>query len=152
MIQIEIVSLVLIRFPRTLPISIVKKRASCAIAPVLVRSSRQTFLVRRPPDFTRGDQQGPCVQRKNMLPAHRPEKLNVRSGVEASDYPVALSYRSLACAADRPTRCSVKEVIQPQVPLRLPCYDFAPVTALALGGLAPCGFRHRLRALTASMA
>ena len=52
----------------------------------------------------------------------------------------------------RPTRCSVKEVIQPQVPLRLPCYDFAPVTALAFGGLAPCGFRHRLRALTASMA
>ena len=51
-----------------------------------------------------------------------------------------------------PTRRSGKEVIQPQVPLRLPCYDFAPVTALALGGLAPCGFRHRLRALTASMA
>ena len=53
---------------------------------------------------------------------------------------------------DRPTHHSRKEVIQPQVPLRLPCYDFAPVTALALGGLAPCGFRHRLRALTASMA
>ena len=27
-------------------------------------------------------------------------------------------------------------MIQPQVPLRLPCYDFAPVTALAFGGLA----------------
>jgi len=26
-------------------------------------------------------------------------------------------------------------VIQPQVPLRLPCYDFAPVTALAFGRL-----------------
>ena len=52
----------------------------------------------------------------------------------------------------RPTRRSGKEVIQPQVPLRLPCYDFAPVTALAFGGLVPCGFRHRLRALTASMA
>ena len=26
-----------------------------------------------------------------------------------------------------------KEVIQPQVPLRLPCYDFIPVTSLALG-------------------
>ena len=25
-----------------------------------------------------------------------------------------------------------KEVIQPQVPLRLPCYDFIPVTSLAL--------------------
>ena len=31
---------------------------------------------------------------------------------------------------------SGKEVIQPQVPLRLPCYDFAPVTALAFGRLA----------------
>ena len=48
--------------------------------------------------------------------------------------------------------CSVKEVTQPQVPLRLPCYDFAPVTRLAFGGLLPCGLRHRLRALRASMA
>ena len=35
------------------------------------------------------------------------------------------------------TRRSGKEVIQPQVPLRLPCYDFAPVTTLAFGRLAP---------------
>src|SRR5439155_20274575 len=27
-----------------------------------------------------------------------------------------------------------KEVIQPQVPLRLPCYDFIPVTAHSVGG------------------
>ena len=33
-----------------------------------------------------------------------------------------------------PTRHSRKEVIQPQVPLRLPCYDFAPVTELTFGG------------------
>ncbi len=26
-----------------------------------------------------------------------------------------------------------KEVIQPQVPLRLPCYDFTPVTGRTLG-------------------
>ena len=32
------------------------------------------------------------------------------------------------------TRHSRKEVIQPQVPLRLPCYDFAPVTELTLDG------------------
>ena len=51
-----------------------------------------------------------------------------------------------------PTRRSRKEVIQPQVPLRLPCYDFAPVTALAFGRLPPCGLLHGLRALTASMA
>ncbi len=68
------------------------------------------------------------------------------------------TYRSFQSAAfafaqvARPTRDSVKEVIQPQVPLRLPCYDFAPVTALAFGRLPPCGLRHGLRALTAPMA
>ena len=50
------------------------------------------------------------------------------------------------------TSSSGKEVIQPQVPLRLPCYDFAPVTMLAFGRSVPCGFLHGLRALTASMA
>ena len=35
------------------------------------------------------------------------------------------------------TRRSRKEVIQPQVPLRLPCYDFAPVTELAFGRSVP---------------
>ncbi len=27
-----------------------------------------------------------------------------------------------------------KEVIQPQVPLRLPCYDFTPIMSLTLNG------------------
>ena len=27
----------------------------------------------------------------------------------------------------------LKEVIQPQVPLRLPCYDFTPITGVAVG-------------------
>ena len=39
--------------------------------------------------------------------------------------------RQLPCAS---TCRSRKEVIQPQVPLRLPCYDFAPVTELTFGG------------------
>jgi hypothetical protein len=30
-----------------------------------------------------------------------------------------------------------KEVIQPQVPLRLPCYDLVPITEFALGGCVP---------------
>ena len=37
----------------------------------------------------------------------------------------------------RATRKSRKEVIQPQVPLRLPCYDFAPVTEFAFGRSFP---------------
>ena len=38
-----------------------------------------------------------------------------------------------------------KEVIQPQVPLRLPCYDFTPVADLTVDGCFPCGLAHRLR-------
>jgi hypothetical protein len=45
-----------------------------------------------------------------------------------------------------------KEVIQPQVPLRLPCYDFAPVTGHTIGGCLPCGLAHRLPVQQASMA
>ena len=31
----------------------------------------------------------------------------------------------------------IKEVIQPHLPVRLPCYDFAPVTSLTLKGSLP---------------
>ena len=40
---------------------------------------------------------------------------------------------------------SRKEVIQPQVPLRLPCYDFTPVADLTVVGWLPFGLLHRLR-------
>ncbi len=32
-----------------------------------------------------------------------------------------------------------KEVIQPQVPLRLPCYDLVPIVELTFGTCLPCG-------------
>jgi hypothetical protein len=32
-----------------------------------------------------------------------------------------------------------KEVIQPQVPLRLPCYDFTPIINHTMGTCLPCG-------------
>ena len=35
----------------------------------------------------------------------------------------------------------VKEVIQPQVPLRLPCYDFTPVADLTVVGCLLKGWR-----------
>src|SRR6187200_912830 len=44
-----------------------------------------------------------------------------------------------------------KEVIQPQLPLRLPCYDFTPVTNPTFGGSLPCRLGHRLRVLPASV-
>jgi len=42
-------------------------------------------------------------------------------------------------------------VIQPQLPLQLPCYDFVPVTSPTLGAYVPCGFDQRLQVLPASM-
>jgi hypothetical protein len=44
-----------------------------------------------------------------------------------------------------------KEVIQPQLPLRLPCYDFTPVTDSTFDCSLPCGLGHRLRASPASV-
>jgi hypothetical protein len=40
-----------------------------------------------------------------------------------------------------------KEVIQPQLPLRLPCYDFTPIINPTFDGSLPCGLGHRLRVL-----
>ena len=35
-----------------------------------------------------------------------------------------------------------KEVIQPHLPIRLPCYDFTPVIGFALGSIFPADFGH----------
>ena len=40
-----------------------------------------------------------------------------------------------------------KEVIQPHLPVRLPCYDFTPITNPTFDGSLPCGLGHRLRVL-----
>ena len=37
-----------------------------------------------------------------------------------------------------------KEVIQPQVLLQLPCYDFTPIAEHTMDGFPPCGLAHRL--------
>ena len=42
-----------------------------------------------------------------------------------------------------------KEVIQPQVPLRLPCYDFTPITTHTFGAYLPAGLAQRLLVHTA---
>ena len=47
-------------------------------------------------------------------------------------------------ALQKRLRSSRKEVIQPHLPIRLPCYDFTPVTNLTVVGAIPCGFGDRL--------
>ena len=40
-----------------------------------------------------------------------------------------------------------KEVIQPHLPVRLPCYDFVPIADPTFDGSPPHGLGHRLRVL-----
>ena len=40
-----------------------------------------------------------------------------------------------------------KEVIQPHLPVRLPCYDFVPITGPTFDSSFPCGLGHWLRVL-----
>ncbi len=44
-----------------------------------------------------------------------------------------------------------KEVIQPHLPVRLPCYDFVPIAGPTFDGSLPYGLGHRLRVLPTFM-
>ena len=49
------------------------------------------------------------------------------------------------------TYAPLKEVIQPHLPVQLPCYDFVPVTNPTLGRYLPCGLAHGRQVLPTSM-
>ena len=63
----------------------------------------------------------------------------------------AHSLRVLTINTQTPTLFLRKEVIQPHLPIRLPCYDFTPVTDPAVDCSLLCRLGHRLRALPAPM-
>ena len=68
-----------------------------------------------------------------------PSKLNSKS--EKSSWVIDLRAVGMSRRTSEDSR---KEVIQPQVPLRLPCYDFTPVTSHSLGACFPCGLAQPL--------
>ena len=88
-----------------------------------------------------------------------------RSGRDAEDFPIlALAGLMWEASPLSPPRGAFhhrpgvsaglllrKEVIQPLVPQRLPCYDFIPITTHTLDGSPPCGSVRRLRVQTAFM-
>jgi hypothetical protein len=79
---------------------------------------------------------------------YRTEKVHrarLKSGKESNPINGRVAHRSKSSGIPR------KEVIQPQLPLRLPCYDFTPVTDPTFDGSLPCGLGHRLRVLPASV-
>src|SRR5205085_11103009 len=108
-------------------------------------------------EFSRCARAAPARHEKNRL-AGGLSKLN---SVAPAEVDVVLGESSHRTAADRHRRARAhrskssgfprKEVIQPQLPLRLPCYDFTPVTDPTFDGSLPCGLGHRLRVLPASV-
>ena len=55
---------------------------------------------------------------------------------------------SFSEAFDSVSNLPRKEVIQPHLPVRLPCYDFTPLTLHTFDASAPLGFGRRLRVQT----
>ncbi len=58
--------------------------------------------------------------------------------------------REMALGTGSMNLCQVllrKEVIQPHLPVRLPCYDFVPIADPTFDGSLPDGLGHRLRVL-----
>ena len=68
---------------------------------------------------------------------------DTRQVSDRSDCPPSPAFASCDASA-RYGEVSRKEVIQPQVLLQLPCYDFTPITDHTLGTCVPCGFAQRL--------
>ena len=72
----------------------------------------------------------------------------LRSGGSTSDQLGVLEGRNLASETPyRAVRLLRKEVIQPHLPVRLPCYDFTPIADPTFDGSPPYGLGHRLRVL-----
>ena len=69
----------------------------------------------------------------------RPDKLNqslkqtLRCGMLTSAFAFVDNALALLTKLTLSSTCSKKELFQPHLPVRLPCYDLAPITRFALG-------------------
>ena len=84
--------------------------------------------------------------RKNV-PASRYAALKVPGEGPGGRVPRRGGVPRLVRAGRRPA-LPRKEVIQPHLPVRLPCYDFTPLAPHTFDASAPCGFGRRLRVQT----
>ena len=66
-------------------------------------------------------------------------------------YPNIVGFDSSSAPAYSREQLLRKEVIQPQVPLRLPCYDFTPVTSHSLEPCLSCELAQVLLEQTTPM-
>ena len=107
------------------------------------RGPRSDGCVRRDVQTAAGD----CYPRRSIkTAAWTPPACRVRAPRRRGPREVVQPRRRPQVAADADFMgCLRKEVIQPQVPLRLPCYDFTPVADPTVDACLPCGLAQRLR-------
>jgi hypothetical protein len=105
-------------------------------------ASRVSLVV--PARFDVAPSASSCARRLHI---HTP----VRGSPGAQPSPRTSSLHRLTIGSTLAGRLPRKEVIQPQLPLRLPCYDFVPITRPTLDGCLPEGLAHRLQVLPAFM-
>jgi hypothetical protein len=96
----------------------------------------------------------PCPPSKPTVCPGGLDEANASSPVpeDRTAYPNSGCYPPADCVRLPMEGLLRKEVIQPHLPIRLPCYDLAPVISPTFGGSLPCGLGHRLRVLPTPMA
>ena len=150
--------------PRLLgsPIRAPRDRSPCAAPPGLSRlaapfvgSLRQG--IRRAPSIPSGRLAPPASDHvpfsREISSSSRYAALRVPSGDSGEPRgPDAAGVRGSDLPSDAWLRLRLtlprKEVIQPHLPVRLPCYDFTPLTLHTFDASAPRGFGRRLRVQT----
>jgi hypothetical protein len=86
------------------------------------------------------------VSQNSTAYVNRIVEVNVLLG-ELNYLTVVVTIKGFSAYRSKSSGFPRKEVIQPQLPLRLPCYDFTPIIDPTLDGSLPCGLGHRLRVL-----
>ena len=83
--------------------------------------------------------------RCHVPPSHTPHLMHKKGGVESTRRKPATTCREPASPTGKLLR---KEVIQPHLPVRLPCYDFVPIAGPTFDHSPPTsGLGHGLRVL-----
>jgi hypothetical protein len=87
-----------------------------------------------------------CSNQLSYRPGREPvlSKLDRRAALQVLNARSIVEWLNTLDRSRRAQQHSRKEVIQPQVLLQLPCYDFTPITDHTLGASLPCGLVWRL--------
>jgi hypothetical protein len=116
------------------PCSLDQKNTGIDVAMEFSRSARATSQLARAPSPSKLNSVRPYRRGRRDFQASR-----LTGRPKSSTGPAPAGVRAPAFPR--------KEVIQPQLPLRLPCYDFTPIIDPTFDGSLPCGLGHRLRVL-----